>query len=105
MYGADSGVLNSVAVGKTHPAVGLMSFPFIAVMVLALPLPATDVHCIASRRNRSTHIRAIELATSVLRASRFAWIAVFCMVMTAAAPIIMSVIAMRISITVNPRAS
>src|ERR1035441_4362491 len=53
------------------------------------------VHCIASRCNRSTHMRAIELARSVSRASRLPCTLAFCIDMTAAAPIVMIVMAMR----------
>ena len=58
-----------------------------------------------SRRMRSTQARAIDVATSALRASRLPWMLVFCIVMTAAAPMNMIVMAMSTSTAVKPRAS
>jgi hypothetical protein len=49
---------------------------------------------------RSIHIRATEFATSVFRASEFPWTLAFCMLMTAAAPMAITVIAMSTSIAV-----
>src|SRR5580658_5568536 len=69
--GLTGGVWPEYAVGRTHPVPTYWRSCALAKLFPDGLTGLGSVHCVASRRTRSTHIRAIELAMSVFRASRF----------------------------------